>query len=214
MSFEWNKFGFKLHFPENALEANDCCVEVKASFSGQFLFPEGTELISGVYWITCSHKFVKPVTVEIQHCAAKPEYSSSLTFIYAKCNQEDLPYQFKKLTGGVFSPNSQYGSIKLKHFSGLGVAYHCRSLMQGPVSRTHQPRSYCLQLYYSSTNTHCWEFCFTITWNLKLHIQVSVQCFIDSVFLRLGLLKILYHTKQVYLYQNIFCLFLPTVLKA
>ena len=162
-----------------------CHIHVKASLSGRFQFPEDTELISGVYWIACRHKFVKPVTVEVQHCAANLEYSSSLTYIVAKCNQEDLPYQFKTLEGGVFSPSSQYGSINLTHFSGLAVAYLWSTFMQlfGLTTRQPEPntRSYCARLYYSSSGSNCWEVCFAIVCNLELHISVSINIGITIV---------------------------------
>ena len=131
--------------------------------------------------------------MEIQHCAAKLEYSSSLTYIVAKCNQEDLPYQFKTLEGGVFSSSSQYGSINLTHFSGLGVAYHWSSFMHmfGLTTRQPEPntRSYCARLYYRSSGINCWEVCFAIVCNLELHIAVSISVgitiVIDNIF-RLG----------------------------
>ena len=166
-----------MHFPDNALppQLAVCHVHVKASLAGEFQFPDDTDLISGVYWISCPHKFAKPVTVKIQHCATKPEYSSHLTFVVTKCTQEDLPYKFKVLEGGIFSSGSQYGVINLTQFSGFGVAYLRQSLMRWFGFRSHQPRSYCAQLYYSSSNIRCWELCFAITWNLEIHIEVSSQ---------------------------------------
>ena len=98
---------------------DDCQVLIKASFSGQFNFPRDTELISGIYWISSQHNYIftLPVTVEIQHCVPKDLYHpSSLTYIVAKCSPKNLPYQFKTLDGGVFSPSSQYGSIDLTRF--------------------------------------------------------------------------------------------------
>ena len=194
-SFEWSKFGFKIHFPDNAVpgDVDKCHINVKASLSGQFHFPKDMELISGVYWIACPHKFTKPVTVEIQHCAAKP---CNLTYIAAKCTQEDLPYQFKTLEGGVFSPSSHYGSINLNHFSGLGIALRWSSFTQMFGLRTHQPesntRSYCARLYYSSSGINCWEVYFAIVCNLELHIAVSISIsiteiiVIDNQIFRLG----------------------------
>ena len=135
--------------------------------------PENTELLSSIYWITCSHKFEKAATVEIQHCATKPEqpqHTSNLTFIVAQCTQKDLPYHFKILNGGVFSHSSQYGSIELTHFSGIGVAF--QSVMQW---LGYQPKSYCARLYYRNSGIHGWDVYFVITWNLELHISVSIH---------------------------------------
>lgn len=69
--FENEKYGYKMHFPDNALppEVDECQVHVESSLCGQFQFPENTVLISGVYWITTGQKFVEPVIVEFQHRA-------------------------------------------------------------------------------------------------------------------------------------------------
>ena len=174
-SFKWKRFGFKLYLPANALppEANRCQIQVKASLCGQYDFPEGAELVSGIYWITSQYKFTKPATVEIQHCTAKQDLFH-LTFIVAKGTQKDLPYQFEILSGGVFSPSSQYGSIQLTHFSGVGIGF-LKSMMQWLGLRTYRPRNYCARLYYSSSGIHSWEVYFVIMWNMELHISVSIQ---------------------------------------
>ena len=183
-SFEWLNHGFKIHFPENALpsEVSECRLHVKASLSGQFQFPEDTELISGIYWIATPHKFTKSVTIDIQHCLSKTD-PSSLTFIIAKCTQDDLPYHFNVLNGGIFAPSSRHGSISLIHFSGFGVASRAPrrpSLIQRLAHRRHQVdseisnmKSYCARLYYRSSGILSWEVYFAIMCNLELHIAVS-----------------------------------------
>ena len=185
-SFNWRRFGFKMHFPDHALppSVNECRLHIKASLSGQFQFPEDTECVSGIYWIASPYTFVKPVTVEIQHCVTKPErlqHPSSLTFIVAKCTQEDLLYQFKILDGGVFSPSSRYGSIKLTQFSGVGTTFqtpHPPSTLAHNDHLKHESdaKNYCARLYYSSSGTHGWEVYFAIMWDLDLHINVSFSC--------------------------------------
>ena len=69
-SFNWRRFGFKIHIPDHALPpgVNEYQLHIKASLSGQFQFPEDTEYVSGIYWIASPYTFEKPVTVEIQHC--------------------------------------------------------------------------------------------------------------------------------------------------
>ena len=175
-SFNWRRFGFKIHFPDHALPpgGNECQLHIKASLWGQFQFPEDTECVSGIYWLASPHTFAKPVTVEFQHCITKPEHlqhPSNLTFIVAKCTQEDLPYQFKILVGGVFSPSSRYGSLKLAQFSGVEIAF--QSVMQWFGLKN--ARSYCARLYYSRVGAYSWEVNFAITWDLELHITVSIQ---------------------------------------
>ena len=185
-SFQWLNHGFKLHFPENALpsDVNECQVHIKVSPSGQFQFPENTELVSSIYWIATPHEFTKPVTVEIEHCVSMTDNLPSLTYIIAKCTQEVLPYNFSILNGGEFASSSRYGSISLTHFSGLGIASRSPqhlSLIQRPVYRHPQVepelsnvKSYCARLYYSSSDNFSWEIYFTIMWNLEFHIAVSI----------------------------------------
>ena len=181
-SFEWLNRGFKIHFPENALPpgVDKCCVHIKASLSGQFDFSRDAELVSGLYWLSCCRVFTRPVTVEIQHCAQEDaQQQFRLTYIVASCSQEELPYQFKTLEGGVFSPSSRYGTINLTHFSGLAIASQPsphQSLVQKfprKVRHTHG-RSYCSRLYYSSSGINSWEVYFVIMWDLELHMTVSI----------------------------------------
>ena len=125
-SFEWEDYGFRLHAPKGSLPEglDQCEVKVKVSLSGHFDLPEGSELVSAVYWVYSPHLFLEPLTVEIQHCAAitTPTQCAQLTFIRTKCTQKELPYSFKELDGGSFKPNTPYGSIPVTHFSGIGVA--------------------------------------------------------------------------------------------
>ena len=184
-SFEWVDHGFKLHVPQDSLppEVNECRIHIKASLSGQFQFPEDMELVSGIYWIATSQNFTKPLTIEIQHCSLGTDHPSSLTYITAKCTQEDLPYKFNTLNGGVFAPSSRYGSIRLAHFSAVGIASRSsrrHSLIQRLVHRhpqveseTSNVKSYCARLYYSSNGVLSWDVYFAIMWNLELHISVS-----------------------------------------
>ena len=97
------------------------CVQV--SLSGQFQMPPDSELVSAVYWVYSPHKFIKPLTVEIQHCAvlSSDQQCAQLAFVSTKCTQKELPYVFKTRDGGCFSHYSSYGSLPLSHFSGLGV---------------------------------------------------------------------------------------------
>ena len=118
-------YGFKLCVPNNSLPAEvaETQLSVQVCLSGPFQMPFNCELVSAVYWVSSPHKFIKPLTVEIQHCAAlsNDKQCSQLTFVHTKCTQEELPYIFKEKKGGVFSHQSFYGSLPLSHFSGIGI---------------------------------------------------------------------------------------------
>ena len=140
-SFEWREYGFMFHVPEGSLppEMTQTTVDVRVSLSGQFEFPKDSDLVSATYWLSCPHKFMKPLDVEFQHCAAitDPSHCSQLSFVITKCTQKELPYKFKELEGGTFSQHSSYGRISLTDFSGLGIVRTLRRIF----SRRVQPES-------------------------------------------------------------------------
>ena len=74
---------------------------------------------SVVYSISVSKPLLKPVKLEIQHCAhlVTEDHTSYLSFATASIDQPVLPYQFQLEEGGEFYPGDQYGSISLSQFS-------------------------------------------------------------------------------------------------
>ena len=97
---------------------------ITALAGGEFEFPEDSELVSAVYVISISKPLLKPLTVSIQHCVLleTPEQCNSLQFVRALIDDAILPYQFKLLSGGHFTPGNQYGFISLSQFSLIGVS--------------------------------------------------------------------------------------------
>lgn len=128
-AYEWKGYGVKLHVPPDSLPANcsqhSISVVVRASLSGQYKFPDGCELVSGIYWIYCPVKLSKPLKLELQHCSDERE---KLSFVRTNCTQEQLPYLFTRWNGGVFSEHSSHGSISLSRFSGWGIVQCLMSL--------------------------------------------------------------------------------------
>ena len=174
-SFEWQRYGLKLHIPEGAVPT-ECRIDIKAGLSGQFSFPEDSQLVSCVYWISCSQKFLKSVTLDIEHCAAVQDssQSSSLRFVAAKCSQAELPYQFKELKQATFSPQSSFDSVQVSQFSFFGIiAYKmCWWL-----------RRYCAIFYYKEKSVNEWWLYFFITWNLpgfhKVDYRINDQLHLE-----------------------------------
>ena len=167
-SFEWQGYGLKLHIPEGAAptDYSECRVDIKAGFTGQFTIPDDLHLVSCVYWLSCSQKFNKPVTLEIEHCASLQDssQSSALRFIAAKCSQAELPYQFKVLEKGKFVPKSSYGSIQVTQFSFFGISI---------FKRFQSLQSYCSTVYYIQKDINKWDVEFVIAPNLQPLLTVS-----------------------------------------
>ena len=119
----WPDYGFNIEVPAGALLPGvTASVAVKAILRGQFSLPMYSELVSAIYWISCSEVFLKHVAVNIQHCAviSSDEESTKFKFIIAKCSQ-DLPYKFVE-RDGVFNTHTQYATIELKRFSFISIA--------------------------------------------------------------------------------------------
>lgn len=118
----WKEFGFKLNVPDHA-STKSCKISVKAVISGQFEIPEGTELVSVLYAISCSERLNKSVTIEIEHCVSleNDEDCQYLSFGIARCYKNTPPYTFEMVDDGIFSPCSKFGKINQSFFSVFGI---------------------------------------------------------------------------------------------
>ena len=118
-SFNWDKYGFRLHCPEGAV-SKDTEVSVTPLLSDQFEVPKGTVLVSAVYKIEVSKPLTKRVTIELQHCVdlRNTGQTSCLKFVRAPLKS---PYQFSIIDGGVFCIGNRYGSIERDDFCAMGI---------------------------------------------------------------------------------------------
>ena len=154
----------KLFIPKQSLSGiKSCTITIRASLSGQYEFPDDTELVSPVFWLSCEPQcsFGNPLGLEIEHCAL-PENTTLLSMARAHCTQKDLPYTFKMLHGGSFSEASSYGVIKLKSFSGLGV-----------IQKQSKQRRYWSDVFYKSISPSVWDAYFAVTWHQKGYKKVQ-----------------------------------------
>ena len=118
----WSGYGFSIEVPAGALPPGvTASVAVRAIMRGQFSFPENSELVSAIYWISCSEDLLKHVAVNIQHCAviSSEDEATKFKFIVAKCSQEP-PHTFIE-RDGVFNAHKQYATIMRKRFSFFGI---------------------------------------------------------------------------------------------
>ena len=162
--FEWRGFGLKLSIQEGSLPAGvkQCTIDIKASLSGQYEFPEDYHLVGAVFWFRCEtvREFVKPITIEIQHCAK----TSKLSFVRSSCRQKQLPYTFKQL-GDLTSHNS-YGVTELTSFSGVALT------QQGTNERNYLAKLLTKEVKRRVAPVIV-EIFFVITWNTDAHQTVS-----------------------------------------
>jgi len=68
-SLLWNECGIKLQFPSNLTKVHiRGTVSVLSTDDENYIFPEGSDLVSAVYSISANKPFPEPVTVKLQHC--------------------------------------------------------------------------------------------------------------------------------------------------
>ena len=163
----WPGYGLRLNIPKGCLPVGmeQCTINIKVSLAGQYEFPKNSHPVSAVIWLHCKdvHRFARPITVEIQHCARSENATSlKLSFVRAVCSQKQLPYTFKQLAGGSFTSHSSYGVIELNSFSGVGVT------QEGSEDREYRSR-----LFYLNQDAICHEIHFVVTWNTQAHLTVS-----------------------------------------
>ena len=164
-SFEWGGYGLKLFIPNHTLSSgvNQCLISIQAGLSGQFTLPQEYSLVAPVYGITVTAQFAKQVTLEIEHCALcnSPDDCEALTFAVAKTRTKELPYSFEVLPGGVFTPKSSHGSIRVHKFSLYTILAKLRSR-----------KRYCAQLFYFPIQLTYWRLCIVFTRDLEAETQV------------------------------------------
>ena len=132
----WEQYGLRITVHQDTLSSTDTSeVAMAALVGGQFQLPDGTELISAVYALSVSKPLLKPVKLEIQHCAdlITEDHTSYLSFAAASVNV-GLPYQFQLKEGGQFNPGDQYGNICLSQFSLWAIVKYIKRLLGYPTS--------------------------------------------------------------------------------
>ena len=161
--------GFVLHVPKGAVSSYDCAVEVKSRVVSQstseFIFPEGSRLVSGVYHITASRKLSKPVSLKFQHCAIVNGDSKHLLEVAIAGSTTGPPYRFKPYTGRDVRVFDSYIEIKLAHFCFLC----CLLRANGSASLRYCGLICCLK---SSELTRTWEYHIVLIRNLQPCIVV------------------------------------------
>ena len=164
--------GVFLHVPKGAVSSRDCTVEVKSRVVSQstpeFIFPEGSTLVSGVYHITASRKLSKPVSLEIEHCSGstiKGDSQHTQIEVATADSTTGPPYHFKPYTGGSVRVFDSYVEVKSTRFSSFWGAFNKK-----PGSIRYCGLVCCLK---SSEHTLTWEYRIVLIRNLKRCIAVS-----------------------------------------
>ncbi|XP_019848973.1 PREDICTED: uncharacterized protein LOC109580362 [Amphimedon queenslandica] len=119
--------GLSLFFPQELITTPTAAVSydvtVKGLWAEQFVFPEGTQLISSVTSIALNSPLPldKPVTVQLMHCASITDQSQSKYLSFAVSHSVQPPFKFDLLPGGDFLAGFNYGTIQLNEFSLIAI---------------------------------------------------------------------------------------------
>ena len=163
----WKDYGIELHFSSTSEVHIEGTISVLSTNADNYLFPEGSKLVSAVYDIAANEPFPEPVTVRLQHCVPMEsrEEASAITFVVAD-TAKGPPYKFHPMSGGSFMSGSSYAEIQLTHFSMLAVIWWWMGYAI-PFSAS---------IYYLQNNMAS----FVVTKNLQAHINVSTMHYINT----------------------------------
>ena len=167
----WKGYGIRLSVPKNALPPLQQCAElvITASVMGQYKFPDDCEVVSGIYWIS-SQLLQELVTlsVSIEYSLGLSRTFSSLRFVIAKSSEQHLPYHFELCDGGVFTPHSPYGILKVTEIPVFGLA-----IVQKKAHLSESERSFTVQMFYQEHTPRSWTLHFVVLPNLDVYKTVS-----------------------------------------
>ncbi len=185
IDLDWKDHGFRLHLPDNALPhgVTNCHIQIKAALSCDYIIPDDAgeaELVSGIYCISSTHSFTKPVTLHIQH------FSSNTESLYFGINSDHkYPYKFELVDDGHFN-DSSYGVISVKSFSIFGTFKRRISNYLRREQREYRYRScLCYSTATRNRDTLEWSIYFVIIKDSDLYYKVN-------------------HNRVCYLYLRIF----------
>ena len=168
-SFNWENYGLTLDIPSDALpdDVDQCVLDIAASISGDYTFPNGFQPVSPIFWIKSKPpcKFKKAITMGVHHCAKN---KTRLRFAKASCGQKERPFAFSVLpqpegevSKGITDPKT-FGFIQLNRFSGVVGVQEGSDELQ-----------YTAKLFYYPINVRNCEVHFTVTLNTRAHRRVS-----------------------------------------
>ena len=195
VSFTWKDHCFKLHLPENALppDVTECSIRVSAALSGQFQFPDDAELVSGIYSIHSSHSFTRSVTVEIEHFSTTDTLEEAEELSFVVSTGDRIPHQFNPLKHGVFSVQSKYGSIEVKHFCKNGIVRRKKEKRSENRKQTEEKISYSKSrnlykgylLHDATSPNNDWGILFSIIQDSAIHSKVRFLIILLSTGMRI-----------------------------
>ena len=174
VSFTWNNHGVNLHLPEDAFTSDitECPIHLEAAISGQFQFPDGAEVVSGVYYIHSPEQFTKMMTIKVEHFSSSSSQKEVDDLCFVSSNKDQLPYLFSFCEEGIFSIGNQYGAIETKSFGKFAVV---RRKKKDPFfqSSTTSHNLYRAHVLYTKKDDSNWVIIYSIIQQAELYSKVT-----------------------------------------
>ncbi len=178
--FNWVEMGINIVVPAGIIKPGSmpCDIAVVPLLHGQFLFPDNTVAVSGIYAIGRSCPILKPLTIHMQHCVnlKSEEDLQAMSFYKAEHGNCGPPYKFVPCDGGVFVRGSSYGSLECTQFALFAVlkSVPVLSWIAYFTSPPNPKVCYRAQLLYSMSSTSkLWIISVFVAKNIDSIIQVS-----------------------------------------
>ncbi len=177
----WVEMGINIVVPAGIIKPGSmpCDIAVVPLLHGQFLFPDNTVAVSGIYAIGTSCPILKPITIHMQHCVNLKfvEDLQVMSFYKAEHNNCRPPYKFVPCDGGVFVRGSSYGSLECIQFALIAILKRVSVRSWRITNFTSRPDPkvcYRAQLLYSMSSTSkLWIISVFVAKNIDSIIQVS-----------------------------------------
>ena len=172
IDLDWEDHGFRLHLPDNALPhgVTNSLIQIKAALSCEYVIPDDAgeaDLVSGIYHISSTHSFTKPVTLHIQHFSSNTE-----SLCFGISSGHIYPYKFELVDDGHFH-DSSYGVISVRSFSSFVIFKRISNYLW----RYLWEYRYRSCLFYSTPtrnrDTLEWNVYFVIIKDLDLYYKVN-----------------------------------------
>lgn len=120
---QWKASGIQLDIPQGAIpQGKYITLLVTASTSQPLSLPEGCELVSPVYTILPSFRFISDITLRIEHWALLKDESSVSRMALVHASEEEVQIIHR----GVFQERSSWGVVRT---SSLSTFAACRQVL-------------------------------------------------------------------------------------
>ena len=169
----WEKMGIDIGVPAGVISLGGFCdIAVVAVLSGDFIFPDNSIPVSGVFAVGTSCALEKPLTIKLQHCVkiSTEEDTGAMTFTKAEHSGKSPPYVFEECGGGVFTPGAQYASLDCQSFTLIAIVRRMRAWITGQPDSSIKYRA---QVMYSKPSSGRYIVYLVVVKNTNSLVQVS-----------------------------------------